>query len=79
MDLLAAIIWSIGGTSWGEQPIGSLLFLRDLLVGPLCRKPRGLLVVGLWTPGSNDTTSFLRVELDGGPENQDEKIDRGVH
>ena len=38
-----------------------------------------MLIVGLWTPGSSDTTGFLGVELDGGPENQDEKIDLGVH
>ena len=45
----------------------------------LCRKPRGLLTVGLWTPRSIDTTGFLGVILDGGPEIQDEKIDLGVH
>ena len=47
--------------------------------GGLCRKPKGLLIVGLWTPRAVDTTIFLGVELDGGPENQDEKIDLGVH
>ena len=29
--------------------------------------------------GSSDTTGFLGIELNGGPENQDEKIDLGVH
>jgi hypothetical protein len=45
----------------------------------LCRKPRGLLTVGLWTPRILDTTGFLRVESDCGPENQDEKMTKGVH
>ena len=31
---LLSTIWSIGGTSLGQPPIGFLAFPRDLLVGP---------------------------------------------
>ena len=45
----------------------------------LCQKPRGLLTMGLRTPMTIGRIGFLRVESGGGPENQDENMDRGVH
>ena len=39
----------------------------------LCRKPRGLLMMTIGRSG------LLGVESGGGPEDQDEKLDRGVH
>ena len=44
----------------------------------LCRKPRGLLTFGLWTPMSIGHRVFLGVRS-GRPENQDGKMIRGVH
>ena len=34
---------------------------------------------GLWTPMTIGRSGFLGVESGGGPENQDENMDRGVH
>ena len=39
---------------------------------------RGLLTMGLWTPMTIGRSKFLGVKSGGGPENQDEKMDRGV-
>ena len=45
----------------------------------VCRKPRGLLLVGLWTPMVIGRSVFLGVESGGGPEDRDGKMIRGVH
>ena len=62
---------------------GSTRFLwqrvNESLSNILCRKPRGLLTMGLWTPMTIDRSKFLGVESGGGPEIQDEKMVRGVH
>ena len=50
-----------------------------LLGNVLCRGPRGLLTMGLWTPMAIGRSGFPEAESGGGPENQDEKMDRGVH
>ena len=39
----------------------------------LCRGPRGLLTMSLWTPMTIGRRKFLEVESGGGPETQDEK------